>query len=115
MSGFVQREDGAVSSCTLGFIPAGTGNTYVGEALGIKTAGASDTAVRAAVQACPSPWIIICASVPNCTRKLGTRRPFLRREMQHAHAHVHVCVFMGQPCRRSSTVAAAAWTASSST
>jgi len=52
VSGFVQREDGAVSSCTLGFIPAGTGNTYVGEALGIKTAGASDTAVRAAVQAC---------------------------------------------------------------
>ena len=114
VSGFMQREDGAVSSCTLGFIPAGTGNTYVGEALGIKTAGASDTAVRAAVQACPSSWIIICASVPNCTR-----RPFLKREMQHAHAYVHgrvhVGVFMGQPCRRSSKVAAAAWTASSST
>ena len=51
MSGFVQREDGAVSSCTLGFIPAGTGNTYVGEVLGVKTKGASDAAVRAAVQA----------------------------------------------------------------
>lgn len=51
LDGFVQREDGAVSSCTLGFIPAGTGNTYVGEVLGVKTKGASDAAVRAAVQA----------------------------------------------------------------
>ena len=50
----MQREDGAVSSCTLGFIPAGTGNTYVGEVLGVKAGGASDAAVRAAVQACPS-------------------------------------------------------------
>ena len=49
--GFIQREDGAVSSCALGFIPAGTGNTYVGEVLGVKTAGASDAFVRAAVQA----------------------------------------------------------------
>ena len=47
----MQREDGAVSSCALGFIPAGTGNTYLGEVLGLKTAGASDAAVRAAVQA----------------------------------------------------------------
>ena len=47
----MQREDGAVSSCALGFIPAGTGNTFIGEALGVKTAGARDAAVRAAVQA----------------------------------------------------------------
>lgn len=49
LDGFIQRTDGA--SCTIGFIPAGTGNTYMHEALGVKTMGAPVAAVRTAVQA----------------------------------------------------------------
>ena len=97
----MQREDGAVSSCALGFIPAGTGNTFIGEALGVKTAGARDAAVRAAVQAWPGDvgrYGELLGDIGHACRRAGvgrstscpspncscTRGPLLRA----GHAHV---------------------------
>lgn len=53
LNGFLSREDKAADqgSCRLGFIPAGTGNTYLREVLGTKTAAGCESGVRAAVQA----------------------------------------------------------------
>lgn len=48
VTGFLSRATPA-SDTTLGFIPAGTGNTYIRELLGRKTAGARAASVRAAV------------------------------------------------------------------
>ncbi|KAL1515211.1 hypothetical protein AB1Y20_004272 [Prymnesium parvum] len=47
LSGFLSRSD--AGGTALGFIPAGTGNTYVREVLGQKAAGGCESAVRAAV------------------------------------------------------------------
>lgn len=53
LNGFLQRDDGAAESgsCRLGFIPAGTGNGYLREALGTTTVAGCESGVRAAVQA----------------------------------------------------------------
>lgn len=49
LDGFLRREDSP--TCVIGFVPAGTGNSYMREAMGMKVAGAPEAAVRAAVQA----------------------------------------------------------------
>lgn len=49
LSGLLSRSDGA--TCALGFVPTGTGNTYMREVLGMKTAGGPEAAVRAAMAA----------------------------------------------------------------
>jgi len=49
LDGFLQRAEPAATP--IGFIPAGTGNTYMREVLGVKTAGGSESGVRAAVAA----------------------------------------------------------------
>ncbi len=50
LSGVMSREAGA-ARCALGFIPTGTGNTYMREVLGEKVAGGREPAVRSAVNA----------------------------------------------------------------
>lgn len=50
VSGYMAREPSA-ATCTLGFVPAGTGNTYLREVLGLKAKSGLDACVRAAVAA----------------------------------------------------------------
>ena len=49
VTGYLQRAEPA--TCPLGFVPGGTGNTYLHEALGVKTAGSVASGVRTAVGA----------------------------------------------------------------
>ena len=49
LSGFLQRPEPA--ACAVGFLPAGTGNTYMREVLGEKTVGGCASGMRAAMRA----------------------------------------------------------------
>ena len=52
LDGFLSRDDGAAARTTVGFIPAGTGNSYMREVLGVPASGAAvGAAVHAAVEA----------------------------------------------------------------